>query len=221
MRTNLSSRARALAAVAAFLLPSLAGAQRLASAGMESALAKRTPVSVSVPDAQALLTVDAPTRGLLVAALTEISLALEDSPKLGRNEVKLWGADTLGAFCVQFRDAAARRQLAPDASMLNAVAMRSQRRALSMSDCPPTPARVIMPRGVPASDSAFYVSEVARVPVPQQVTILRWTTREEQATVEALAWYEGRGRHMRCSMAAGSVATDWRGSCELVSFVRQ
>ena len=221
MRTNTLSRVRSLVAVAALVLPSIAGAQRLASAGMESNLAKRSPVSVAGPETQAFLTVDAPTRGLLVAALSELSLSLDDSPKRGRDEVKLWGADTLGAFCVQFRDAAARRQLAPDAPMLNAVAMRSHRRAMNMNDCPPTPARVMMPRGVPASDSAFYVSEVARVPVPQQVTIMRWSAQEGQAVVEALAWYEGRGRHMRCAMTAGSIATDWRGSCELVSFVRQ
>ena len=78
-----------------------------------------------------------------------------------------------------------------------------------------------MPRGVPASDSAFYVSEVARVPVPQQVTIMRWTADHGNALVEAIAWYEDRDRHMRCAMTAGSVATDWRGSCELIAFVRE
>jgi hypothetical protein len=220
MRTSISPRLRALAA-AAILLPGVAGAQSLASAKVESALAGRTPVSLHAPDAQALLTVDAPTRGLLVAALTELSLSLEDSPKKGRDEVKLWGADTLGAFCVQFRDRPSRRQLAPDAPLLAAVNMRTQRRTLSMADCPPTPARVMMPRGVPASDSAFYVSEVARVPVPQQVTIMRWAAQEQNAVVEAIAWYEGRGRHLRCAMTAGAVATDWRGSCELVAFVRE
>lgn len=220
MRPILSSRVRQLLAAALFL-PSLAGAQQLASAGTEQSLARRTPVNVSAPDAQALIAVDAPTRGLLVAALSELSLTLEDSPKRGRDEVKLWGADTLGAVCVQFRDRAARRQLAPDPAMLNAVNMRSHRRTLAMSDCPPTPARVTMPRDVPASDSAFYVSEIARVPVPQQVTVMRWDAQEGHAVVEALAWYEGRGRHVRCTMTAGTVATDWRGACELVSFVRQ
>jgi hypothetical protein len=221
MRNHISPRVRSLVVAAAIVLPSIAGAQRLASSSMEPALAKRAAVSVSAPDAQALLDVDAPTRGLLVAALSELSLSLEDSPKKGRDEVKTWGADTLGAFCVQFRDRASRRQLAPDAPLLAAVNTRSHRRALAMSDCPPTPARVTMPRGVPASDSAFYVSEVARVPVPQQVTIMRWTAEEDGAVVEAIAWYEGRGRHMRCAMTAGSVATDWRGSCQLVAFVRE
>jgi hypothetical protein len=223
---SLTSR-RALLAVAAVLLPSLAGAQQrlAAGTGVEPTLARATPAPVEAAapraDAQPLIAVDAATRGLLIAALSEISREVEDSPKRGRDEVKLWGADTLGALCVQFRDAGSRRTLAPDAAMLGSVNLRSHRRTLAMGDCPPTPARVVMPRDVPASDSAFYVSEVARVPVPQQVTVMRWTVGDEGAVVEALAWYEGRGRHMRCTMTPVAVAGDWRGGCELVAFVRE